>query len=88
MSSQIPTIFNSTFLTSGLSKRFFEFITKVGEARSKQVSEKILNLFEFDLFMIISLNIITKLQEEDRYVTEELEYLKNKLNQPDISTVF
>ncbi|GET00949.1 AP-4 complex subunit epsilon [Rhizophagus clarus] len=60
MSSQIPTIFNSTFLTSGLSKRFFEFITKVGEARSKQ--------------------------EEDRYVTEELTYLKNKLNQPDIST--
>ncbi|UZO11730.1 uncharacterized protein OCT59_003288 [Rhizophagus irregularis] len=60
MSSQLPTIFNSTFLTSGLSKGFFEFITKVGEARSKQ--------------------------EEDRYVTEELAYLKNKLNQPDIST--
>ncbi|RIA93751.1 armadillo-type protein [Glomus cerebriforme] len=60
MSSQFPTIFNSTFLTSGLSKGFFEFVTKVGEARSKQ--------------------------EEDRYVTEELAYLKNKLNQPDIST--
>ncbi|CAI2163693.1 16951_t:CDS:10 [Funneliformis geosporum] len=60
MSSQLPTILNSTFLTSGLSKGFFEFVTKVGEAISKQ--------------------------EEDRYVTEELTYLKNKLNQPDIST--
>ncbi|CAG8636676.1 3665_t:CDS:10 [Funneliformis mosseae] len=60
MSSQLPTILNSTFLTSGLSKGFFEFVTKVGEAISKQ--------------------------EEDRYVTEELTYLKNKLNQPDVST--
>lgn len=48
MSSQLPTIFNSTFLTSGLSKGFFEFITKVGEARSKQVKKK----FEFLEFIV------------------------------------
>jgi hypothetical protein len=57
MSSQLPTIFNSTFLTSGLSKGFFEFITKVGEARSKQVTKK---KFE-SLESIEFLNFFTKI---------------------------
>ncbi|CAG8533986.1 10113_t:CDS:10, partial [Cetraspora pellucida] len=60
MNSQLPTILNATYLTSGLSRGFFEFVTKVGEARSKQ--------------------------EEDRYVSQEIDSLKTKLNQPDISS--
>ncbi|CAG8796791.1 22795_t:CDS:2, partial [Racocetra persica] len=60
MNSQLPTILNTTYLTSGLSRGFFEFVTKVGEARSKQ--------------------------EEDRYVSQEIDSLKTKLNQPDISS--
>ncbi|CAG8610711.1 17854_t:CDS:10, partial [Cetraspora pellucida] len=60
MNSQLPTILNATYLTSGLSRGFFEFVTKVGEARSKQ--------------------------EEDRYVSQEIDSLKTKLIQPDISS--
>ncbi|CAG8796815.1 32531_t:CDS:10, partial [Gigaspora margarita] len=49
MNSRLPTILNTTYLTSGLSRGFFEFVTRVGEARSKQeedryVSQEIVSL--------------------------------------------
>ena len=35
--AKVPTLLNTTFLTSGLSRGLFEFVTKVADARSKQV---------------------------------------------------
>ncbi|CAG8450341.1 9270_t:CDS:10 [Diversispora eburnea] len=40
MSSQIPTLLNPDFLTSGLSRGFYEFVNKVGDARSKQEEDR------------------------------------------------
>ncbi|CAG8612959.1 8865_t:CDS:10 [Paraglomus brasilianum] len=34
--AKVPTLLNTTFLTSGLSRGLFEFVTKVADARSKQ----------------------------------------------------
>ncbi|CAG8578175.1 3787_t:CDS:10 [Paraglomus occultum] len=47
--AKVPTLLNTTFLTSGLSRGLFEFVTKVADARSKQeedlyVSEELLSL--------------------------------------------
>ncbi|CAG8674985.1 12601_t:CDS:10, partial [Ambispora leptoticha] len=59
MTSQLPTLLNTNYLTSGHSRGFFEFVSRVADAKNNQ--------------------------EEERYVTEELYALKQKLAQPDIS---
>ncbi|CAG8445318.1 5545_t:CDS:10 [Ambispora gerdemannii] len=59
MTSQLPTLLNTNYLTSGHSRGFFEFVSRVAEAKSNQ--------------------------EEERYVTEELYALRQKLAQPDIN---
>ncbi|CAJ0835500.1 11033_t:CDS:10 [Entrophospora sp. SA101] len=41
MSSQIPTLLNPSFLTSGLSTGCFNFVNKIAEARSKQEEDQI-----------------------------------------------
>ncbi|RUS30873.1 hypothetical protein BC938DRAFT_478833 [Jimgerdemannia flammicorona] len=37
IASSVPTFLNTTFLASGLSRNFYELLTHVGDAKSKEV---------------------------------------------------
>ncbi|CAG8546169.1 21304_t:CDS:10, partial [Dentiscutata erythropus] len=78
MNSRLPTILNTTYLTSGLSRGFFEFVTKVGEARSKQEEDRYVSQ------EIISLK--TKLNQPDISSTHELSIMLINTLQKDLKS--